>query len=218
MPMSNDQIMQFMKMIGMGSGIGQAAGGAWNIFGNKGINPADAANQSLNKIPGQSLEQYNPYMQAGKSALDDLQNRYKDLFSGNVQNTLGENYKESPGYQWKLKQALAASNNAQAAGGMLGTPQHEQLNMQTAEGIAGQDYNDYIKNQMGLYGLGLGGEEGINNQGFDATKQYTDTLNNMASQQAGYNYAGQAGKNASKGQGMSDIFSGISSFLPFLFL
>jgi len=38
---------------------------------------------------------------------------------------LGQGYKESPGYQFKLKQAMMAGDNAAAAGGMAGTPQHQ---------------------------------------------------------------------------------------------
>lgn len=209
---------QLMQMMGIGGGLGTAAGGAYNLFGKGQPNPADAANKTIGQIPGQTQQYYDPYMQAGKGAMGDLQNRYKDLLGGNVQNQLGENYKQSPGYQFKLQQGLAAGNNAAAMGGALGTPMHQQQSMQLGNDIASQDYNDYLKNQMGLYGLGLGGEEGVNKMGFEANKGMADTVGNALSQQGAYQFAGQAGKNAANAQNSGNLFSGLgmaaSSAMP----
>lgn len=209
MPQDNAQLQQLFSLLGMGGGLGTAAGGAFNLFGGGGKNPADAANKYISQIPGQTQQYYSPYMDAGKGAMSDLQNQYKNLLSGDVQNQLGANYKQSPGYQFKLNQALLGANNASAAGGRSGTPMDQQQQMDLAQGLASQDYNDYIKNQMGLYGLGLGGEEGINKMGFDANKSMADTVGNALSQQGAYSYAGQAGQNAGRAQGMSDLFSGL---------
>lgn len=192
-----------MQMFG---GAGSAAG---SFFGGRGKNPADTANSYINQIPGKTQQYYQPYMDAGKGAMGDLQNQYKDLLSGNVQNKLGENFKESPGYQFKLQQAMNAGNAANAAGGSLGTPMHQQQNMQLANDIGGADYNDYIKNQMGLYGLGLGGEEGINKMGFDASGNYANTLANTLGQQAAYGYQGQNAMNQADARRNSGIFSGL---------
>ena len=192
------------SMIGGGLGTAGAA-----LFGGKGKNPADVANQYISQIPGQTQQYYSPYMEAGKGAMGNLQNQYADLLSGNVQNKLGENYKESPGYQFKLKQALGAANNASAAGGMLGTGAHQQGNMQVANDIASQDYNDYLKNQMGLYGLGLGGNEGLNQMGFDANKGYADMLAQNLAQQGAYGFMGQQGQNQARQSKFGNIFSGL---------
>ena len=190
-------------------GLGSLGGGLFNKFGSQGKNPADVANSYISQIPGASQKYYSPYQQAGQGSLEDLQNQYKSLLGGDVQNKLGENYKQSPGYQFKLNQALAGGNNAFAAGGQLGLPQNQQYDMQLANDIASQDYNDYIKNQMGLYGLGLGGEEGLNKQGFEANKGYADLLGNVLSQQGYYGFEGQAGKNKANAQNNSDIWSGL---------
>ncbi len=214
----NPQLQQFMQMLGIGGGLGMAGGGLYNMFGGGGKNPADAANKTIGQIPGQTQQYYSPYMDAGKGAMSNLQNQYKDLLGGNVQNQLGANYKESPGYQFKLKQALGAGDNAAAAGGMLGTGTHQQNNMQTANDMAGADYNDYIKNQMGLYGLGLGGNEGLNQMGYNASNEQANNVANTLGQQGAYNFMGQQGKNQLKQSGMSNIFSGLgmaaSSLIP----
>ncbi len=200
-----------MRMMGMGGGLGAAGAGAYNYF-NQGPNPADAANKKIGQIPGATKQYYSPYMQAGQGALGDLQNQYKDLLGGGVQDRLGAGYKESPGYQYALNQALGASNNASAAGGMLGTPQNAEQNMGVATGLASQDYNNYLKNQMGLYGMGLEGEQGLNNQGFQANQDFANQLANVYGQQAAYGYQGQAGQNQAKSNAFGDIFSGLGMF------
>ena len=205
---NNEQYTNLMRMLGIGGGIGTAGAGLYGLF-NGGKNPGTQASNLVGQIPGQTKQYYQPYMDAGKGALGDLQNQYKDLLSGGVQNNLGESYKESPGYKFALQQALAASNNSAAAGGMLGAPSSQQSNMEAAQGIASKDYNDYMQNQIGLYGGGLHGEEGLNNQGFEANKAYADTIGNSLSQQAGYNFAGQAGQNQQKSDALSNIFSGL---------
>ena len=199
------------QALGIGGGLGVAAGGAYNAFGNKGKSPGDAANKYLDQIPGQTKPYYQPYMDAGGKALGDIQGQYGDLLNGNKQNQLGENFKESPGYKYQLQQALQGGNNAAAAGGMLGTPQHAEQNQALATNLASQDYNNYIKNQMDLYGKGLGGEEHLNDQGYDANKSYSDQLAQVMGQKAQNAYSDTEAANKNKAGGLSDIFSGIGT-------
>lgn len=190
-----------------GSMLGQ---GLYGMFGRP-KNPSDAANKYISQIPGATEPYYSPYINAGKGAMGDLQNQYKDLIGGNVQNQLGENYQQSPGYKFKLQQAMQAGNHAAAAGGMSGTPMHEQQSMDTANGIASQDYNDYMKNQMGLYGLGTGIGQDIFNKGYGASGDMASTMGNALSQQAGYGYSGQAGQNANKSSMWGNIAGGLGA-------
>ncbi len=203
---------------GAATGLGQAAGGFASLFGKGQKNPADAANKYISQIPGQTQQYYQPYMEAGKGAMGELQNQYKDLLGGNVQNRLGESYKQSPGYQFALEQALSAGNNAAAMGGQLGIPAHEQRNMATAQGLASQDYDKYLQNQMGLYGAGLQGNQQFNQQGFEANKSYADQIAQALAQQGNYAFAGQTGQNQARQQGLSDILGGLggaaASFVP----
>lgn len=197
--------------LGIGGGLGSAAGGAYSLWGKQGKNPSDVANGYLNQIPGKTEGYYSPYMDAGKGALSDLQNQNKGLLSGETQNQLGANYKESPGYQFKLKQAMQLQGNAAARGGYLGTPMDQQNAPEVGNGLASDDYNEYMKNQMGLYGIGYQGEQGLNDQGFEANKGMADTWGNVLGQQGAYGFMGQQGQNQAHQQGMSSLFSGLGT-------
>ena len=201
-PGNNDWLSQLF------GGLGLAGGSMWNM-NHPGKNPGDVANGYINQIPGQTQQYYSPYQQAGKGAMSDLQNQNKGLFGGTTQNQLGESYKESPGYKFALEQALAGGNNAAAAGGQLGLPQHEQQNMGIAQGLAAKDYNDYMNRQTDLYKTGYAGTQDINKMGFDANKSYSDMIANALSQQAGYGFAGQAGQNAMNASNSSGLFKGL---------
>lgn len=194
-----------MKMMG---GAGAVGGGLWNQF-HPGKNPADTANEYIDQIPGQTKPYYSPYMDAGKGALEDLQNQNKGLLGGTTQNDLGASYKESPGYKFALEQALQGSNNAYAAGGQLGLPQHMQSNMEQAQGIAAKDYNDYMNRQTDLYKTGYGGTQDINKQGFDANKSYADQMAQALAQKGAYGFMGQQGKNSENAKNNSSIWSGL---------
>jgi hypothetical protein len=174
-----------------------------------GKNPATAANNTIGQIPGQVKPYYQPYMDSGKTALNNLQGQNTSLLNGTKQNELGAGYKESPGYQYALQQALQAGNNASAAGGMSGTPQHQELNMDAASGLASRDYNNYMDRQNNLYNTGYGGTQNLNAQGYDANNQMGTTQANVTGQQGAYNFMGQQGQNQGQQQGMSNIFSGL---------
>jgi len=201
--------MDWMQSLGLFGGLGQAGKGLFDLFGGNKNNPANSANKYLNQIPGATEQYYSPYINAGKGAMGDLQNQYKDLIGGNVQNQLGANYKESPGYQFKLKQALQGAQNAAAGGGMLNTPMNSQNQMQVANDIASQDYNDYIKNQMNLYGLGTGIGEDIFGKGFQASGDYANTLANTLGTQGQLAYESQKGRNEGNANAWGNLFGGL---------
>ena len=197
------------SLLGIGGGLGSAGLGAWNAFGGGYKDPTKRASETIGQIPGQTNQYYQPWADAGKGALGDLQNQYGDLLGGKTYDKLAAGYKESPGYQFKLNQALGAGSNAAAEGGMLGTPMHQQGNMELANDIAGKDFQDYLNSQMGLYGLGLSGEQGINQMGYNASDAQANTLANALSQQGQMQMYGDVGKNMWKQQGMNNIFSGL---------
>src|ERR1700690_1331158 len=102
------------------------------MFGFK--NPADAASPYYGQIPGQTNPYFEPYFNNGVNSGKTLNDQYSGLMNdpGGMMNKFGESYKESPGMKFAIQQALQASGNAAAAGGMAGSPQHEQQNMQLA--------------------------------------------------------------------------------------
>ena len=76
-------------------------------------------------------------------------------------NQMGKSYQESPGLKNQIAQAMQGSGHAAAAGGMAGSPQHEQQNMQLSSDIASKDYNNWMQNALGLYNSGLSGQQGM---------------------------------------------------------
>lgn len=187
-----------------------------NLFGGHNKNPAKSAMPYLDQIPGQVSPYYQPYQQAGAGALADLQKQYGSLLNdpGAMYKKFGEGYQQSPGYQFKLQQGLDAANNASAMGGQLGTPQHQQLDTQVTQGIANQDFNDYMQNIMGLYGQGLQGEQGLNTMGYGANTDYAQMLAQLGGNKAQYAFGGQAGQNQMNSQSMSNLMGLIGLLGP----
>lgn len=200
------------------SGVGGMGTGLMGLFGGGGTNPADAAMPYLDKIPGATGKYFDPYINAGKNALPTLEEQYQQLLNGpgGKLNTIGKDYQQSPGFQFALQQALQGGNQAAAAGGMAGSPMHEQANMATATGLANQDYNQWLEKALGLYGRGLTGEEGTANRGLNASTSQADQVAQALAAQAKLKYEGQAQQNQRQGSGIGDFISGAAKVLPFI--
>lgn len=209
--------LNYLRNMGLFGGLGGAAGGLFNYF-NQGRNPSDAANDYLNKIPG--LQDYlSQYQKGGAGAYGNLQDQFGQLTNdpNAVYNKLAGGYKESPGYQFQLKQGLNAANAANAAGGTLGTPQNSYQDQQVAQGLANQDFQQYLGSVSGLYGKGLEGLGHLSDQGFQSNQDIMSMLANLYGAQGQYAYGGQAGKNAAKGNAIGNIFGGLGTGLGSLF-
>lgn len=201
---------------------GAAAGGALGALGGFGGNPTDDAMKYYKQIPGQMKPYYDPYINAGRGALGQLngqygtmagqyqgvQNQYNDLMNdpAATYNWLASGYQKSPGYDWRMKQGMAGVNNANAAGGMLGSPMHQQEASEMSQGIANQDFGNYMNQVGGMYGMGLQGNTNMMNrglQGLDTINQMgfgasTDLATNLAQalmSQGNLQYAGQNNQN-----------------------
>ena len=74
---------------------------------------------------------------------------------------IGSHYTQSPGYHFALQQAMQGIGSAAAAGGMAGSPQQQQQAAGAAQGLASQDYGNYMQRALGLYGTGLTGYRGL---------------------------------------------------------
>jgi hypothetical protein len=180
-----------------------------DLFGG-GKNPADEANKYLNQIPGTVSPYYQPYINQGMGANKDIMEQFQQLINNPnaMYDKLAGGYKESPGYQTRLQDAMTAVRNANAAGGMAGSPQHEGLAAERALDLRSKDFEDYLGHVFGLYGTGLQGEQGIGQQGFEASKGLADILGSNLGAQGQYAYAGQAGKNANFSNLLSNLFKG----------
>lgn len=196
----------------IGQGLGGIGSGLFGMFGagNGAKGMQQAGNQYLNQIPGQTGGYFDPYINAGKGQLPGLQDQYGQLMNdpGKRLNQIGEGYHQSPGFKFALEQALGAGNRSAAAGGMAGSPANMQNSMETATGMADQDYNSWMKNAMGMYGQGLEGSQGLANMGLNAGSQQANMIAQMLAQQAANAREDKAAENKAKGSGWSDFLGG----------
>jgi hypothetical protein len=197
-----------------GTAIGAGAGFLGGGFMGGDEDPKKEAMEYLHQIPGAISPYFNPFIDAGRGAIPALQGQYGSLLSnpGGKLNDIGSGYHQSPGFQFALQQALQGSGHAAAAGGMAGSPQHEQQNMQLATDIGNQDYNNWMHNALGLYGAGLSGEEGLYKGGLTASTSMADQIAQMLAAKSKVSYEGAAQSNEKTGD-MIGNFGAIGSFL-----
>lgn len=174
-------------------------------------NPAKKASGYLDQIPETLRPYFEPYINAGQGTIPTLQGQYNNLLNnpGDLYKSLSSGYQSSPGYEFSKNQALGAIDNAAAAGGMLGTQQHQQQAGQTATNLANQDFNNYLNQIFGLYGTGLSGAQGMFNTGFNASSNYGEDLAQALMSQANLSYAGQQNQNNFRG-GLLESLSGLA--------
>jgi hypothetical protein len=190
-----------------------------NLF-HGGRNSANAAMPYLNQIPGQTQPYQQPFFNAGTSQLPLQQNEYNSLINnpGGKLNQIGQSFHESPGFQFALQQALQGGGHAAAAGGMAGSPQHEQQNMGLATDLANQDYYNYLNGATGLYNAGLNGGQQLVQGGQQAGQNMSDTIAQQLAQQGNLAFQGQQQQNQNQSDLFGNIFHGVGAlgaFKPF---
>lgn len=190
---------------GLGSALGQGLG---LLFDNW-KNPYDKSQQQLGEIPGKIAPYYDPYINAGRGSIPQLQTQYGNLLNnpGGQLNKIGEGYQQSPGLQFAIKQALQGANHAAAAGGMAGSPQHEFQNMDIASNLANRDYDTWLSHVMGLYGRGLGGEENLYSGGMNMSADLGKQISDLMQKQSDLSYGQQEAQNQ-HGSGGWGAFAG----------
>ena len=173
-----------------------------------GKNPADKAMPYLDQIPGQTNQYMDPFFQAGKGALPGLQEQYGNLLKdpGALMNHIGQSYQQSPGLNFAIQQAMQGAGHAAAAGGMAGSPQHEQQNMQMSSDIASQDYNNWMNKALGLYGSGLSGQQGMAGMGQQAGQSMADMIAQTLAQKGNLAFQGQSQKNQNRSDMWGNVF------------
>ncbi|MDD5211396.1 MAG: hypothetical protein PHV62_03210 [Sulfuricurvum sp.] len=181
-------------------GAGMLGAGLGAMFGDY-KNPADAAMGDMDKIPGQIDKYLQPYINQGNEQYGKLNDQYGQLMNdpGGRLNQIGQGYHQSPGFQFALQQALQGAGHAAAAGGMAGSPQHEQQNMGIATGLADQDYNQWLGNALGMYKTGLEGGQNIYNTGARAGMSAGEDMASYFANRAKLNYEGQNAENQHEG-------------------
>jgi hypothetical protein len=105
-------------------------------------------------------------------------------------------YQQSPGYQFQLGQGLEAAQNAASVAGGVGGNQLKAL-QNYGQGVANQDYQQWMQNQMGIYNTNVGNLFNMLGVGTDFTTQQTNALtgasNNLANYAIGTGQAQSAG-------------------------
>lgn len=197
-------------------GIASAIGG---LFQKDLPNPYDSAKPYFDQATQQMPGYYQPYLQAGQQALPSLQQNYGQLLGnpGQFMNQMGQNFHQSPGFQFQTQQALNSANRAAAAGGMIGSPMEQQNIATTTNQLANQDYYNWMQHTMGLYGMGLQGQQGLYNTGAQASNNLATNMGQLAMGQGQAAYAGQMAQNQQQGGGIGSMISGIANSLGSLF-
>lgn len=187
--------------------LGTGLGGIFDYMNYQ--NPANSAMPYMNQI-GPMMQGYmSPYINAGMGELPNLQKQYGQLTNnpGQVINQMGQGFQQSPGYQFQTNQAMGAANRAASAGGMLGSPMAQQNMAGTVNGMANQDYYNWMNHAMGAYGMGLQGEQGLYNTGYQASDSLSQSLAQALMGQANLGYAGAQNQNQNQGGAIGAITS-----------
>lgn len=208
--------MSAQKAFGLGSGAAGIGAGLYGLFGDYN-NPSESAMPYLNQIPGAASQHLMPWEQAGAQTLSQLQGQYGSLVNnpGQKLNQMGSNFQQSPGFQFALQQALQGAGHAAAAGGMAGSPQHEQQNMQLATNLGNQDYYNWLGHATGLYGEGLHGLQGMSQQGQQAGGSLADLISQNLSERGNLAYQGAANANMNQSNAFNNLFSGLGNLAAF---
>lgn len=166
-------------------------------FFRGGKNPANAAMPYLNQIPGVGHEYYDPYIQKGQEAGGMLSEQFQKLMKDPSAfiSALQEGYEPSKGYQFKKEQLSRELGNTAAAGGIAGTPYHQEQQGELVSGLLSEDMQQFLQNVLGAYGMGVQGEEDIYNKGFESSGSMADLLGGTLNTQAGLAFQGQSQKN-----------------------
>jgi hypothetical protein len=210
------QMGQFGQTSNMFSGLSSMLGGFLN--GQQSYpNPANSAMPYYSQIPGMISPYYQQFINSGTQMLPTLSNQLQQMINnpGGVTNSIGANYHESPGYNFQVNQATNAANHAAAAGGMAGSPQEQQQLAGTVNGLANQDYYQYLNNAEGVMNQGLQGGQNIAQMGYGASNNLAQALASIMMNQGNLAYAGTANQNQMNGMqaGQTDsmLTNGLSS-------
>lgn len=182
---------------------------------NGGQSAVNKAQNYLNQIPNTGRQYNLPYIQGGQQAGDILTTQYGNMASDPQEfiNSIMRNYKPSEGYQFQKGELEKEAGNAAAAGGIAGTPYHQQQQAQLVQQLLSTDMQNWLNNVLGVQRTGLQGEQNLFNTGYDASGRQSDLETNALNQQAGLAYQGQSQKNNAHNQLIQAIIKALPSIL-----
>ncbi len=189
-------------------GIGSLLQGGASLMGMFGKNnPGRAAGSALAPIPEYGKQAYNPFIQQGQQAQQQLNPLYGQMTNNpqDYYNQLLSGYEPSAGYQHRQNNLNQTAHNAAAAGGYAGTGGDIEQRTQLINELMGGDIRQYLNDIMGIQGQGQKGLEGQVDRGFDASGALADYLGGAAGQQAGYNTFTRHQQNVNRNSGLSSL-------------
>ena len=186
-------------------------------FFKGGKNPADAAMQYLNQVPGVEKQYYDPFINYGKQAAATLTPQYNQMTTNpsDFLEGLLRHYEPSRAYQLRNEEALRSAANTAAAGGMRGSLNDIKNESRISDALLGEDMQTWLKNVLGIQGMG---EQGLGHQfdtGFNASHTLASDLSNILGTQASLAFQGQANQNKNRSDTLSGILQAIGGIAGF---
>jgi len=197
--------MGFFKKIGNSLGLG--------MFRSSGPNPADSAMPYLNQIPQFGREGYQPFIDQGQQAQQQLNPLYERMSQDPSAyiNALMQNYSPSEGYRFKEQQMLRGAQNSAAQGGFAGTQNDQMAQADMIRGLLGGDMQQYLQNVMGAQGQGMQGLENQVGRGYESAGNLAGYLGNALGAQGGLAFQGQQQRNQNRADKRNAIFNLLGS-------
>ncbi|MBS1725027.1 MAG: hypothetical protein JSS66_18970 [Armatimonadetes bacterium] len=159
---------------------------------------------------------YAPYSEAGQGGLSMLQNALGLNGQSGKDAALSAFQNSNPGYQFAMDQGLQALDRSAASRGMLGSGNQQEALMQYGQGLANQNFGDWISRIGGLSQMGMSAAQGeTGRQNTLANLDYGYGQNQAGMYQQANNQAGSAWANGliqdqgANNQGQANLFSGI---------
>lgn len=171
-----------------------------SLFGGGG-NPADAARPYLDQERHDYKSWLSRQAQAEPGEHDTLSGQFNQLINNPqaLYDRLAAGFRHSPGYQQDYGDAMRAADSAAAAGGFLGTPQHQRQAASLADQLSSHDFNNYLDRLYGSYGQGLSGLGHLEDQDSAIRDQLAQLLGQNALSGANLAYQGQQYQNQQTG-------------------
>lgn len=202
------------------SGIDKAVGGASSLIGSLfEENPYTGMMNEYGKMQGY----ISPYTDAGKQGLSGLQS----LLSGPLASLISDptgledkimgSYQQSPYAKEQTSQLQDAMNNQAAASGNLGTPQAQRALAQGLQGIVSADQQNYLRNAMQPFEMGLqqqqqgyGQQIGAGEFGTNMQNEFLQNMSNLIGGKAQWSNKmaeSRAGDVGSIASGIADMYT-----------
>lgn len=179
---------------------------------------------------------YQPYIDNGANAMGKEDEQYNQLV-GNYDDLhgvlqqlltnptamiemLSRGYQPSKKYQNEYNASMGAINNAEAAGGMAGSLEHQDYAGGKAADLAGEDMDKYLKMAIGLLTQGISGTQSLYNtglkglgheadRGYNASNSLAQSLGNLGQSEANLDYASDVNHNNLISRGIEGAAYGV---------